>query len=130
MQRCKVRANLLNLWAKALGGSSPLLSVMEINEFARMAYERSKRNDAKGAFGWEFYLIGLAGECGELLNKLKKIKRGDFPLEKGEVAEETADAITYAFLLLSSLGIDPEKALMDKYEKVNRRLEKGGFHIR
>jgi NTP pyrophosphatase (non-canonical NTP hydrolase) len=103
---------------------------MEINEFARMSFERNKNNDPDNIFDWEFHLIGMSGECGELLNKLKKIKRGDFPLNKEEIAEEVADVITYAFLLLSELGVDPEQVIMNKYEKVNQRLAEGGWHIR
>jgi NTP pyrophosphatase (non-canonical NTP hydrolase) len=103
---------------------------MQINEFARMNYERSMRNDRNRTFNWEYFLIALAGECGELLNNLKKIKRGDFSMDKGKMAEEAADAITYAFLLLSSLGADPEKAILEKFEKVNKRLAEGGFHVR
>ena len=100
---------------------------MEINEFARMSYERSSKHDKKGIFDWEFYAIATGGEAGELLNILKKVRRGDFPLDKEKVADETVDVIQYALLLLSSLGVDPEKAIMKKYDEVNRRLEKGGF---
>jgi len=102
---------------------------MEMNEFAGMAHERSAKH-SKGSKDWEFYAIALAGECGEMLNYLKKVKRGDFPVDKEKLAEETADAITYAFILLKELGVDPEKAIMEKYEKVNERLKKGGFHSR
>ena len=94
-----------------------------------MCYTRSKTN-SKNPMDWEFYAIALGGECGELLNYLKKVKRGDFPVDKEKVAEETADAITYAFILLGELGVEPEKALLDKFEKVNRRLQKGGWHVR
>ena len=100
---------------------------MEINEFAELNYERDRKHDREGRFNWEFYAIGVAGEAGELMNLLKKVKRGDFPLNKAEVAEETADIITYCFLLLSALGMDPEKTIMEKFEKVNKRLEAGGF---
>ncbi|RLI98090.1 MAG: hypothetical protein DRO99_01555 [Candidatus Aenigmatarchaeota archaeon] len=103
---------------------------MEINEFAKMNHERTKRNDPDGRFDWEYFAIAMAGESGEILNKVKKIRRGDFPLDKKDIAEEAADAMTYAFLLLSELGVNPEKVLMDKYEKVNDRLSKGGFHVR
>ena len=103
---------------------------MEINEFAKINQERAKKNDPDKRFNWEYFLIAMSGECGELLNKLKKIKRGDFPLDENGMAEEAADAITYAFLLLSELGVDPEKVLIDKFEKVNKRLDKGGFHVR
>ncbi|MFH1631209.1 MAG: MazG nucleotide pyrophosphohydrolase domain-containing protein [Candidatus Aenigmatarchaeota archaeon] len=103
---------------------------MEINEFARMNHERQIKNDKDGRFDWEYLLIGMSGECGELLNKLKKIKRGDFSLNKDDIAEETADVITYGFLLLSALGVDPEKVILDKFEKVNERVAKGGFGAR
>ncbi|MFH1780160.1 MAG: hypothetical protein ABH803_03385 [Candidatus Micrarchaeota archaeon] len=103
---------------------------MEINDFAKLNHERSVKFDLNKAFNWEYYAIAMGGECGELLNKLKKIKRGDFPVNKEELAEETVDVITYGFLLLSELGVDAEKVLMDKFEKVNKRVEKGGFHCR
>lgn len=102
---------------------------MQINEFARMAYERSQKN-SKTKHDWEFYIIGLGGEAGELLNILKKIKRGDFPMDKDKIADETADILTYAFILLSSIGVDPEKAIMKKYEEVNKRIALGGFDKR
>ncbi|MDI6721580.1 MAG: hypothetical protein QMD85_04260 [Candidatus Aenigmarchaeota archaeon] len=112
-------------------GSNPspsafMVMKVEINEFAKMNYERSVRHDKNRSFDWEYY-----------------IKRGDFPMDKYParrfayrasypilsevVADETADIITYGFLLLSSIGIDAEKAIMDKYEEVNKRLEAGGF---
>ena len=116
----------------ALEGSNPSPSVhddiMEINEFAKMSHKRSKDN-ATGT-DWEYFLIGMAGECGELLNILKKVKRGDFEVDKEKIAEETADIITYALILLKELGVDPEKAILEKYEKVNKRLADGGFHVR
>ena len=120
----------------ALGGSNPPPSAlnyggfMEINEFAKMSYERNKNNDPGNIYDWEFHLIGMSGECGELLNKLKKIKRGDFQLNKEEMAEEVADVITYALLLLSELGVDPEQTILSKFEKVNQRLASGGWHVR
>jgi len=100
---------------------------MHINEFARINHERSASRDEKGIFNWEYHAIAMAGEAGELLNILKKVKRGDFPLDEKKVADEAVDVITYGFLLLSSLGLDAEEAIMTKYEEVNRRLEKGGF---
>jgi len=106
---------------------------MHINEFAKMSHERSLKYQPTSKGDWEFHLIGMVGECGELMNLLKKLKRGDFPMDeerKANIAEEVADAITYAFLALSELGVDPEKTILDKYEKVNKRVAKGGFHVR
>ena len=103
---------------------------MEINDFAKMNHERSRKHGSADTFNWEYMLIAMSGECGELLNKLKKIKRGDFPLKKEDLAEEVADVITYAFLLLSELDVDAEKTIMNKFEKVNNRIANGGFHVR
>ncbi len=95
-----------------------------------MNHERSKKNDSNNSFNWEFYAIAMSGEAGEVLNVIKKIKRGDFALDKEKIAEETVDVITYAFLLLSELGFDAEEVIMKKFEKVNKRISQGGFHIR
>ncbi len=103
---------------------------MHINEFAKMNHERSVKHDAQKIFNWEYYAIAIGGEAGELLNVLKKTKRGDFPLNKAALAEETADIITYAFLLLSELGVDHEQIILEKFEKVNKRLDAGGFSAR
>lgn len=103
---------------------------MEINEFAKMSKDRAVKNDPDGRFDWQYYVVALAGEAGEISNHLKKILRGDHDLNKAELAEEVADAITYGFLLLSTLGVDPEKTLLDKYEKVNQRIAAGGFGAR
>ena len=106
---------------------------MEINEFARMAKERNHKHIPKLNGDWEYHLISMAGECGEILNILKKVKRGDFSFNaelRDEIAEEIADVVTYCFLAQSELGVDAEKTIMEKFEKVNKRIEKGGFHIR
>ena len=103
---------------------------MEINEFARMSKDRAVKNDPDSRFDWKYYVVALAGESGEISNQLKKILRGDHELDTNELAEEVADAITYGLLLLSTLGVDPEKALLDKYEKVDSRIAAGGFGAR
>ncbi len=103
---------------------------MEINEFAKMSRERSLKNDKNKVFDWEYYIIATGGEAGELLNLLKKMKRGDFPFDKDKIADEAADIFTYSLLILAALGVDPEEAIMKKYSEVDRRLEAGGWHKR
>lgn len=86
----------------------------------------------------QYFIIAMGGEAGETLNKLKKYMRED-PEYRGiegikkyqdDVAEECADVITYAFLLLSTLDRDAAEEVMKKFEKVNRRLAAGGFDAR
>jgi NTP pyrophosphatase (non-canonical NTP hydrolase) len=103
---------------------------MEINQFAKNLCDRNLKHAKKEIFDWEFYAIAMGGEAGEVLNRLKKIKRGDPGAAKDQLIEETADTIIYGLLLLAELGADPEKALLDKFEIVNKRLAAGGFHAR
>lgn len=71
----------------------------------------------------------IAGEAGELCNKLKKYERqmpGDpsrMELFKG-ISDEMADVIIYIDLLADSLGISLERAIQRKF---NATSEKHGY---
>lgn len=66
------------------------------------------------------WAMALAGEVGELCNKLKKRRRGDY-IEDYEISEELADIIFYTDLLAARLKVDLEKAVVDKFNKVSER---------
>lgn len=68
----------------------------------------------------------LAGETGELCNMLKKIRRGE-NVDLKEVAHEIGDVFAYLDLVAASLGIDLEKAIIDKWNVVSERR---GWHER
>lgn len=110
---------------------------MEINEFQLMSHKRTAKSKEyeKGNIDAEYFFIATAGEAGELMNKLKKSKRGDYEEcgHSGMVemfGNELDDVITYALLAMSELGLDAEATIMKKYEIVNQRLAKGGFKER
>ena len=71
----------------------------------------------------------IGGECGELLNLLKKYERqmtndpGHDALKK-EISDEIADVIIYLDLLANQLGISLERAIQRKFNKTS---EKHGF---
>lgn len=75
---------------------------------------------------FEFLLVSLAGEVGEIANIVKKIVRGDFKLmeKKMDIQEELADAFAYLLKLSYQLDIDLEKAYMDKMKKNCERFMK------
>lgn len=60
----------------------------------------------------------LAGEVGELCNLLKKRRRGEW-ISKGDIADELADVLAYAFLVGSKVGIDVEEAARGKFNQVS-----------
>jgi NTP pyrophosphatase (non-canonical NTP hydrolase) len=70
------------------------------------------------------WATALTGEVGEMCNLLKKVKRGDFPLEevKDKIASEISDIITYADLLMSIIGADTEEELVKKFNEVSERV--------
>ena len=62
----------------------------------------------------------LAGEAGELCNKLKKMRRGEsVPLK--DVADEIADTVIYCDLLAERLGINLDEAVISKFNEVTHR---------
>ncbi len=52
----------------------------------------------------------MCGEAGEAANKAKKLRRGE-PIPATAIAMEAADAVIYADLLCSAIGMTLEEAL-------------------
>ena len=63
----------------------------------------------------------LGGEAGELLNKCKKLRRGeDVPLEA--IAEEIADVVIYADLVAARFRLDLAAEVAKKFNVVSERI--------
>lgn len=69
--------------------------------------------------------LGLGGEVGEVLNKIKKIMRGDKSLEdkREEIAAELGDCMWYIAQLATELKVDLSQICMDNLDKLNKRKE-------
>ena len=63
----------------------------------------------------------LAGEVGELCNKIKKSRRGEF-IDPAEYMEELGDIGAYLALVASELGIDLQEALAAEFNRVSKRI--------
>lgn len=84
----------------------------------------SESDDPWVASDWA---VALVGEVGELLNKLKKIRRGvvypgDTMPSRQEVEDELADAQTYLDLLAGYLQVDLGAATRSKFNRVSDRF--------
>ncbi len=69
--------------------------------------------------------VALSGELGEFANIVKSIARGDYGLEdaKGRLSNELADVFIYVVKLADQLGIDLERAFLEKVEfKEKKRM--------
>jgi NTP pyrophosphatase (non-canonical NTP hydrolase) len=70
--------------------------------------------------------VALSGELGEFANIVKSIARGDYGLEdaKGRLSNELADVFIYVVKLADQLGIDLERAFLEKVELNKERFRK------
>ena len=73
--------------------------------------------------------LGLAGEAGEVANKVKKLVRdgtSSLPKEwKENIASEIGDVLWYCAVLADDLGISLGKIAADNETKLQRRKDKG-----
>jgi NTP pyrophosphatase (non-canonical NTP hydrolase) len=73
--------------------------------------------------------FGLAGEAGEVMNKIKKVyrdKQGVFDKEtKQEIAKELGDVLWYLAVLSQDLGQSLDRTAEMNLEKLSERKKRG-----
>ena len=68
--------------------------------------------------------LGLAGEAGEVANKVKKMIR-DNKFDRDGIAAELGDVLWYVSALARDLNIDMQDLAMQNLEKLYSRKERG-----
>lgn len=68
--------------------------------------------------------IGLAGEVGEICEKVKKHIRDGKVLDTEDLKKELGDVLWYLSAIASDLGIDLEDVATTNYEKLKSRQER------
>jgi len=71
--------------------------------------------------------LGLAGEAGEVANKVKKLIR-DGALDKDAVAQEMGDVLWYLAELATDLGLDLDRIAEDNLARLADRKARGAIH--
>jgi NTP pyrophosphatase (non-canonical NTP hydrolase) len=73
--------------------------------------------------------MGLAGEAGEVLNKIKKVYRDKGGVlddaTKQEIAKELGDVLWYVAVLARDLGEDLEDTAKENLRKLQDRMRRG-----
>ncbi len=69
--------------------------------------------------------IGLAGEVGEVLNKIKKVARDRTQVNKEDLKAELGDVLWYLSQLAEELGISMEDVAAYNLEKLRDRAARG-----
>jgi len=79
-----------------------------------------------GLFDWSIAFVGEVGEAMNILKKIRRMQDGTDPVDgyarmQDALAEEIADAVTYADLLLTSQGYRLEEEIRRKFNKVSQK---------
>lgn len=100
---------------------------MELNEYQDTAITTATFDDTKAL---EYLALGLAGEAGEVANKLKKVVRGDEKYQdikylQEVVRSELGDVMWYIAVMCDRLDISLESVAQDNIKKITRRFNEG-----
>src|SRR6266568_13164 len=103
---------------------------MEFNEYQK----ESRKNAIYHGLGnnFSFPTIGLAGETGEVAEKIKKILRDKGgivdEISKQEVRKELGDVLWYLSQIASEFDLSLEDVATGNLEKIASRRERGMVH--
>jgi len=75
--------------------------------------------------GIYYTAIGLAGEVGELLNKIKKIARDNAPVDTEALKDEMGDVLWYLSQIATELGISISDVAEANLNKLKGRKQRG-----
>lgn len=114
---------------------SGLISVENPFEDSYMDFVESLwYGDRRGRFGssnaeLSHAALGLAGECGEAVDIVKKVIRGDAggltPEKLEKLEKELGDVIYYWFALCGVAGLNPTEVVRKNMEKLTDRANRG-----
>lgn len=107
---------------------------MDFNEYQRLAATTDVGTSAQDCLepGWLYYVLGIAGETGELMEKIKKLfrdKNGVIDAEFKEVVKkEMGDIQWYQSRLADWFGIEFNDVAETNIRKLASRKERGKLH--
>lgn len=68
--------------------------------------------------------LGIAGEAGEVAEKMKKVIR-DGTIDKPAILKELGDVVFYACMIADTFGFRPSQILAANVEKIEGRAQRG-----
>lgn len=82
--------------------------------------------------GWVYYILGAAGETGELVEKIKKHFRDDYGKmtdeKRDEIIKEVGDVLWYLARLVDTFGIDFNDVAKENIKKLLDRKNRNKIH--
>ncbi len=102
---------------------------MEFDEYQRKTKETAIYPRDNPMTALSYATLGLAGEAGEIANKVKKIIRdqdGELSQEvKTKLGKELGDVLWYVSALATELGVNLSSVASDNIDKLFSRKERG-----
>ena len=100
---------------------------MELKEYGELAMKTAIFPERDG---YTYTALGLAGEAGEIANKVKKFIRDGYDEEElqdklNDVAEELGDVLWYVAAVAHVIGTDLESVAKSNLYKLAERQRKG-----
>lgn len=70
------------------------------------------------------WMLAVTGELGEISNELKAVRKGERTLDeaRSRIADEFADVLCYLDIAAMRCGVDLGAAVIEKFNKVSRRI--------
>lgn len=101
---------------------------MNVNDYQKQA-QTTAINHPDALMDKTIWVLGIAGESGEVVEKWKKIvayKNGKITAEdKKELVKEMGDVVWYVAMLAKSLGVSLEEVLQMNLDKLASRKARG-----
>lgn len=97
---------------------------MNFKEYQELAKQTAIYPESARIF---YPCLGLAGEVGEVCEKIKKHVRDGRSLDVEELKKELGDVLWYVSAIASDLGIDLEDVATTNYEKLKSRQERNAL---
>jgi len=101
---------------------------MQLDEYQKKSRKTARYPRPKGR-EWVYPALGLAGEAGEVANKVKKILRDHDGVISDEYREaikkELGDVLWYVAQLSAEFGIGLDDVAQANLEKLSSRMERG-----
>jgi NTP pyrophosphatase (non-canonical NTP hydrolase) len=101
----------------------------KISEFVDKAIAESNIQNIKDALYLCYTALGLAGEAGEVANKIKKLIRDDEGVltivKSAEIGKELGDVLWYLAQGSKCLHINLDVIAQDNIDKLSKRKEEG-----
>lgn len=110
---------------------------MTFEEYQKISRENTSypddvKNVLKNEHRFVFPVLGLAGETGEVAEKIKKVIRDHQGIideeKKNELVKELGDILWYLTQLATDLNISLEEIAKANLEKLKSRRERGKIH--